>query len=272
MPSNGTGPANATTPSFNEPDTKRIYEEISPDKPARLIPDAPSSTVSQISVTARNRVFNAGITFSESDSPPREIPPEPPEREVFRYLNITKENIGDDDIDSATIDFEVTKAWLRERRINVSTVRLRRSAGGQWQDLPTTLLFYDSDKFYFQASTPGFSIFAIAGEYMLEKSGGGMMCLPLDIRCSGSQVQECDIDGLSWTIIEECEHGCSSPGVCNPEAAEQSPVSGEDYVLILMIALLAVIAILGFAVMFFRIKRKKISQELDRPVTTPGIK
>lgn len=273
-PANDT--ANQTQPPHIEPkkEANRTYDEINPGEPARLFPDSPNSTVSQISLSMKKRIVNASISFLELESPPETIPPEPPDNPntgVFRYMSISNENIDDDDIDSATVDFQVTKNWLRERLINVSTVRLRRFSGNLWQDLPTTLLYDDNERFYFQAETPGFSIFAIAGEFMLQKSGGGLMCLPLDIRCYESDVQECDIDGLSWTIIEECEHGCSSPGVCRSEPAEQSPVSGEDYVMILMLALLVIIAVLGFVVMFFRIKRKKISQELNRPVTTPGI-
>ena len=275
-PVNGTpGGGNVTLPSnatVNESEFNRIYDEIIPDAPASIIIDNPELGISKIRIETKNRVTDVRFIMREIvTGAPHDIAPEP-NIVVYKYLEIFKENMTDDDMEKAIIDFNVDKEWLREQLINVSTLRLRRYEGDAWADLPTKMLYDDNEKFYFQAEAPGFSIFTIAGEYMLEKSGGGLMCLPLDVRCYGNEIQECDIYGLSWTIIEECEHGCRGQGVCIPEYSDQSPAQAEDYVIILMLALLVIIALLGFAVMFFKLKRKRISQDLNGPMSPPGIR
>ncbi len=248
----------------------RTYEEIIPEASTTIIIDESDVSIKQMDISVNNMVEDVTIELRKLESKPEEVPEVMPASsgEVFEYLEISKDNMTDDDIDSVTINFEVSKEWLREQGINVSTIRLIRLESNAWTELPTILISADTDNFYFRAETPGFSIFAIAGEYMLEKSGRDMMCLPLDTRCYGKEVQECGLDGLAWTIVEECEYGCRSPGVCN-EASEDTPAQGGSFVLILLLAILAVIVVLGIIVTLLRMKGKRASQEIEGVVTPP---
>jgi PGF-pre-PGF domain-containing protein len=266
----GEGPQPTEEPA--EPNITRSYDEIAPEAPARLIVDEPEVGINQISISVRNRVTNVKVDINRLRTKPPEVEHVITNNtgQVYRYLEIAKENMTDTDVRSATIDFEVNKSWVREQKINTSTIRLMRYVNNTWTALPTILVNEDADRFYFQAESPGFSIFAIAGEYMLEKSG--IMCIPLDTRCYGDEVQECDLDGLAWTIIDECEFGCRAGGVCNEKPPEEMPAQAEDYVFYLLVAILAVIAILAFAMMVLKVKRKKAAQELEGYAGPPRVR
>ncbi len=71
------------------------------------------------------------------------------------------------------------------------------------------------DYVYYQATTPGFSVFAITGE---EAAAAGTVCTPDAIQCSGDDLQRCMSDGSAWETIETCQYGCNETAlVCNTE-------------------------------------------------------
>lgn len=250
-----------------------VIDEIQPEKPARILIDAPNFSVSKISIQTRNRVTQVKVNFRELESPPVPKPEQPvdkPETRVYKYLDISKENMADQELEKATVEFHVTKQWVRERLINVSTIRLMRHVDNAWTDLDTKLIYTYAGSLYFEAETPGFSIFAIAGEYMIEQSGGGMLCLPLDRRCHGDEVQECDIYGYTWTIIEDCEYGCRTDS-CIVRASPESPVNPEDLSIMLIVGLLIIIVVLSLIVTILKIRRRKLSQELGNPSVLPKV-
>lgn len=82
---------------------------------------------------------------------------------VYNYFNITLSNLNDTDLKNITINFEVTKQWIDSNGLDNSSVRLKRYKES-WSSLDTVLLSEDSDKRYYQASSPGFSLFAITAE------------------------------------------------------------------------------------------------------------
>ncbi len=258
----GDNQTNATAPDEKGENTTRVYDEIVPDEPAILIMDDTDVSINQITITVREQVSDVKITVKKIEDRPAHIPDimETRTKRVYNYLEISKENLIDDNIDNATINFEVNKSWIREQGVNALTISFMRYDDGVWTVLPTTMVDEDADKFYFQAKSPGFSIFAIAGEYMLESTG--VMCIPMDRRCFGDELQECDLDGLAWTIIEECEFGCRTGGTCNDALPEEMPAQAEDYVYILLVAILVVISLLTFVMMFFRLKRKRIADDI----------
>ncbi|WP_406662124.1 PGF-pre-PGF domain-containing protein [Methanolobus sp. ZRKC3] len=72
--------------------------------------------------------------------------------------------ISKDNAENILIHFEVSKEWVEENNIDVSTIRMTRYNAEQWQDLPTTQVREDSEFIYFTAETPGFSIFRVVGD------------------------------------------------------------------------------------------------------------
>jgi len=79
-----------------------------------------------------------------------------PGAHVYSYLKITS-NI---DVNNPRIRFFVERDWINENNLDENTVTLYRYSDG-WEALDTELYDSDVDKFYYEASTPGFSYFAI---------------------------------------------------------------------------------------------------------------
>jgi PGF-pre-PGF domain-containing protein len=116
---------------------------------------------SEINIHVVNKVRSVYLTITKLDAKPAEVPAIV---NVYRYINVVKENIKDEDISSATIKFKVEKSWINANNIDVATIALYRYANNAWNKLNTTKLSEDANYVYFEAETPGFSYFAISGE------------------------------------------------------------------------------------------------------------
>ncbi len=117
-----------------------------------------------IEIESRSYARNVQIIVKEAALPFAVSAPVAPETgSTYQYLEISKSNIKDEDIKKAKIKFKVEKSWINENSIDEDTVRLNRLQEG-WKKLPTTKLEEDKSFVYYQAETPGFSIFAITGD------------------------------------------------------------------------------------------------------------
>jgi PGF-pre-PGF domain-containing protein len=81
---------------------------------------------------------------------------------VYEYVEISRENILADRISKATVRFRVPKSWIDANRIDTDKIYLLRYTS-QWDQLSTRLISSDASGSLFEADTPGFSVFSIAG-------------------------------------------------------------------------------------------------------------
>jgi PGF-pre-PGF domain-containing protein len=65
-------------------------------------------------------------------------------------------------ISSGMITFAVSESWLSAHGLTPVNIVLMRYHDGTWAELPTTYQFEAGNAYYFTATTPGFSYFAIA--------------------------------------------------------------------------------------------------------------
>ena len=82
---------------------------------------------------------------------------------VYKYIEITKINAVDSDFSLIKIRFKVPKTWITTNNIDSLKVSLYRYNNG-WDKLVTTRASSDSAYYYYEAISPGFSTFSIAGE------------------------------------------------------------------------------------------------------------
>ncbi|MFH1506494.1 MAG: PGF-pre-PGF domain-containing protein [archaeon] len=87
---------------------------------------------------------------------------------VFQYLEVSPSRMTDDDIDSAKIQFRISRTWMITNNVDIDSIALFRYANGKWNKLTTSRLASDEFYFNFDADTPGFSYFAIAGDAVAE--------------------------------------------------------------------------------------------------------
>jgi PGF-pre-PGF domain-containing protein len=78
-------------------------------------------------------------------------------------LSVTPTAATSVSVESATVEFKVTKSWLTANNIDPATVKLMRYSGG-WTELSTSATTEDATYKYYSATTPGFSTFAVTGK------------------------------------------------------------------------------------------------------------
>lgn len=81
---------------------------------------------------------------------------------VYRYLEITKENISDSALQKVVINFEVPLEWLKSNQVDTKDIRLYRHTNRRWNELKTEYTGYINGEATYEAMSPGFSFFAIA--------------------------------------------------------------------------------------------------------------
>lgn len=91
-----------------------------------------------------------------------------PAEKVYEIIRINSSNLEDSNVDLARIRFEIGQPWLIENSLNPESIYLQRYDNG-WEKLPTKILSSGSQSYYYEAVSPGFSIFAITAEKKTEK-------------------------------------------------------------------------------------------------------
>jgi PGF-pre-PGF domain-containing protein len=82
----------------------------------------------------------------------------------YGSFEILATNLSDDNIKSVVIEFKVDKNWLSRNQIPQDRINLYRYENGEWRKLETSALRTDDAYAYYKATSPGLSIFAIAGQ------------------------------------------------------------------------------------------------------------
>lgn len=80
--------------------------------------------------------------------------------EIYEYLNIEHDNIPDEDITGVKKTFKVEKTWINNNNLNKEDVKLFRFKE-EWTALTTNIINEDNNYIYYEAQSPGLSIFAI---------------------------------------------------------------------------------------------------------------
>lgn len=161
--------------------------------------------IQEISVTLKGSVTSAYIQVKESSLPSgANLAIETTAGATYKYLQITKTHMTDDDIESATIKFKVAKGWITGQSIDKSTIALNRYASDSWTKYTGTILSEDSSYIYYTVDVPGLSVFAITGEKVVG------VCSANAKTCVGDDLQQCKSDGSAWETLETCTYGCDS--------------------------------------------------------------
>jgi PGF-pre-PGF domain-containing protein len=96
-----------------------------------------------------------------------------PSGKSYQMLSIdvgSEGTISSDSAENVMIHFKVSKQWIEENNIDLSTIRMTRYHDEQWNSLPTSQESEDDEYIYFYAETPGFSVFNVVGDEIGESS------------------------------------------------------------------------------------------------------
>ena len=120
-------------------------------------------SVTEIEVNVKNRVTNAKIRVDTGSLPSGASVPST-KGSVYKYIEITKTGMTDDDIEKAVIKFKVKKSWLNDKGYGKDKVMLHKYHNKKWEKLETERIGFDVNHYYYSAESPGFSTFAITAE------------------------------------------------------------------------------------------------------------
>jgi PGF-pre-PGF domain-containing protein len=165
--------------------------------------------VNSISINVNNAVNDLNVTVH----PRRRQRPASIDRDVdgrsYGYMKIDS-NINDTTTANATIQFNVRRNWVRTNDINVSSIRLSRYTEGNWNRLPTVPVNVTGDRLTFNATSPGFSYFAVSGD----ENRSGPAC--------GNDICE---EGETW---QTCQADCDNPE--EVDAAQKAIEQAEEVI------------------------------------------
>lgn len=124
-------------------------------KTITLVPK--DDSVLNIFVNLNSKISNPSITAATILTVPVSSPTEP----VYIYLNITKKNFNNSQIDNATIYFKVNKSWILAN--GLTDIYLGHYDNG-WSKLKTDFINSSATVNYYRAYANALSYFAIIGE------------------------------------------------------------------------------------------------------------
>jgi len=155
-PSGGGG-----TPVETPPSKSQIWVQMTPGVAHIMKITNKEIGLKEVQVTIRNEANNVKITVKKLEGKPASVAHEISGK-VYKYVEIDKQNIQDENIEKAKIRFEVSKSWLNENGYDPDSVVLERYTENGWIKLNTLRVGETGDSYIYEAETPGFSVFAIA--------------------------------------------------------------------------------------------------------------
>ncbi len=96
---------------------------------------------------------------------------EKPDGIIYKNINIWigKEGYSNENnMEDMKISFEVLKEWILENDVEITNIHLKRYHEGKWETLETEMTGESEDYITFEATTPGFSPFAITADVQSE--------------------------------------------------------------------------------------------------------
>jgi len=125
--------------------------------------EASKTHLTEIYISVINRATSVSITIEKLAGKPADVSVDVSGKS-YEYIKITKENLNDSNLAQGKLKFKIEKSWISANNIKTETIALYRYSNGVWNKLSTTKLSEDSNYIYYEATTPGFSYFAISGE------------------------------------------------------------------------------------------------------------
>lgn len=202
------------------PKESKSWSKVTPGAAVKMTIVSKDIGVKEISIEVKNQANNVKITVEKLAGKPATVT-KAVSGKIFQYMSIAHTNLGETNIEKATITVKVNTSWVSDNNIDKDTVALYRYAGGEWNKLNTSLKSEDDTYYYYDAETPGFSYFVVAGE----EKAVVQICTPGAKQCVGNDLQQCNPEGTAWTTLETCTYGCDATTLTCKAAPEEAPAA-----------------------------------------------
>lgn len=155
----GGGGGGTTLPSVTQ-----TINNIMADTPKSVLIAESKLPVSQVEITTSVSLTNVQLVIKEITQPSGVSPAIPAAAgNIYKHLDITS-SASSTQLVKMKIKFSVTKSWLTANSIDLGKVVLNRLVGTTWIKLLTTKTGEDAVNVFYEAESPGLSVFAITGE------------------------------------------------------------------------------------------------------------
>ncbi|KUO41780.1 MAG: hypothetical protein APZ16_00460 [Candidatus Hadarchaeum yellowstonense] len=123
--------------------------------------------ITGVTITARINLENVIIKVEQANyekfQSEGKVSIYPPSGIVYHHFWSIESNVTSLAIASVRINFRIDRSWVEINRVDERTIVLYRFVNG-WQPLPTVYTHEDETCFYYEAISPGLSVFAAVGE------------------------------------------------------------------------------------------------------------
>ena len=150
----------------------------------KIAKDAISFTV--IDFTVVNEKSNVELTVTKLAATP--VTKSQVQGTVFQHIQIDEKNIKAADVSEAKIEFKVEKKWLNQYNGSIGNVALQRYSADIWTSLGTVFKRSDTTYNYFEATSPGLSLFAVVLKPAASVNEPGQAANGTSLNASGSDV------------------------------------------------------------------------------------
>ncbi|RME55093.1 PGF-pre-PGF domain-containing protein [Candidatus Woesearchaeota archaeon] len=127
------------------------------EKTVKLTSDAIGIT--EIKLKVKEAVYGVKIVVEKFVEKPSAVTQ--PEGKVYKYWQFSNVALPDDKIEQAKIKFKVERSWLASNSLNTGDIVLARYENNEWKNLDTVVTKSEQDYVYYEATTTGFSYFAV---------------------------------------------------------------------------------------------------------------
>jgi PGF-pre-PGF domain-containing protein len=161
--SGGGGGGGGGGAGFNPGTERKIWTQMTPGSAQIMKISDPTIGLKEIHIEVRNPVKNIEITVTKYDGFPASVNKTvtPLAGKVYKYLEIKTKNLDNKDINISKLRFSIPQSWLKNNSVNSGDMVLKKFTV-TWIELPTTIVEQNSTSVTYEASSSGFSLFAIA--------------------------------------------------------------------------------------------------------------
>jgi PGF-pre-PGF domain-containing protein len=131
-------------------------------------------SIKKVEFSTSNDFNNVTFSIKKLDEKPIDIPEKPLEdclSYVYLDIKLTSNDVymHENEFEFLKFHFKINKSWINENNIDLDSVKLYRF-NNDWQQLFTILIDEDDLYFYFEAESPGLSIYTVVGTEIVEGS------------------------------------------------------------------------------------------------------